>query len=157
MPVFVKRTRIAAPADAVFAWHERPDALERLTPPWARVQVVSREGRGLAVGTRVVLRMKVGPIWRPWVAVHTAYEPGRSFTDVQERGPFARWVHTHRMEPIDAAACDLVDEVEYALPFGRPAELLAGWFARRQLERLFAYRHQVTRAAVEAEQARRRS
>ena len=37
---FVARTPIAAPARELHAWHLRPGALERLTPPWERVEVV---------------------------------------------------------------------------------------------------------------------
>ncbi len=41
---FVRRSRIAAPADVVCDWHRRPGALERLTPPWEQVEVISRTG-----------------------------------------------------------------------------------------------------------------
>jgi len=44
----------------------------------------------------------------------------------------------------DASA--LVDEVEYELPLGALGRLFGAPIARRQLERLFAYRHEVTRA-----------
>ena len=30
--------------EEVFDWHERPGALERLTPPWGNVEVLSRSG-----------------------------------------------------------------------------------------------------------------
>lgn len=151
MPTFLKRTRIAAAAEAVFAWHAEPGALERLTPPWEPVRVVERSG-GIEPGARVVLEMRLGPLRRRWVAQHTAWEPGRWFRDVQVSGPFARWEHTHRFIPIvggpgDEAACWLEDEVHYALPLGWLGRLLAGWYVRRKLERLFAYRHRVTAAA----------
>jgi ligand-binding SRPBCC domain-containing protein len=34
--VFVRRTRLAVSADEAFRWHERPGAIQRLTPPWER-------------------------------------------------------------------------------------------------------------------------
>ena len=37
---FVKETRIAAPPAVVFAFHESPGALLRLTPPWERVELI---------------------------------------------------------------------------------------------------------------------
>jgi len=51
--VFVRRSRIPAPAATVFHWHDRPDAFEQLTPPWERVRVVERTG-GIADG-RLIL------------------------------------------------------------------------------------------------------
>lgn len=165
---FIYRTRIPAPAERVFAWHAEPEALERLTPPRERVRVVERTG-GLEPGARVVLEIRLGPLRRRWLAEHTAWIPGREFTDVQRSGPFAFWEHTHRFIPVspeesaaavargdsaeapgtasEAAACWLEDQVRYRLPGGWLAHLLFGWYVRRRLRRLFAFRHRVALAA----------
>ena len=45
-PAFVKRTCIEAPAQEVFAWHWRPEALERLTPA-ANTVAPQAPGHGL--------------------------------------------------------------------------------------------------------------
>lgn len=42
MPTYVKRSRIEAPARRVFAWHGRPEALEKLIPPWEPVVIERR-------------------------------------------------------------------------------------------------------------------
>lgn len=91
----------------------------------------------------MVLRVRVGPFWRDWVAEHCDYQAGRQFCDVQVRGPFARWRHTHRVEA-EPEGCRLEDCVEYALPGGRLGCLLGGALTRRKLARLFTYRHEVT-------------
>ena len=141
--VFVRRTRIAAPADVVFNWHTQPGAFERLAPPWERVEVVERRG-GVRDGGRIVLRMKTGPFSQRWVAVHRGYVPGRQFRDVQVSGPFARWKHTHLVTPDGPSACLLEDRIEYALPMGTIGRRVGGGFVRRKLQRLFEYRHRVT-------------
>jgi ligand-binding SRPBCC domain-containing protein len=142
---FLKRTWIPASAEAVFAWHAEGEALARLTPPWARTRIIERRG-GIEPGARVVLELHLGPLRCRWVAEHRAWVPGREFTDVQLSGPFAYWHHTHRFIPYGRDECLLEDEVRYALPFGWLADRLAGWYVRRQLERLFDFRHQVTLA-----------
>jgi ligand-binding SRPBCC domain-containing protein len=147
--VFVRRSHLDAPAAAVFRWHARPGAFERLTPPWERVTVVERSG-GIEDGARVVLRMGAGLIGVRWVAEHRDYVGGVQFRDVQTAGPFAHWVHTHRVDADGDAACWLVDRVEYALPFGVLGALLGGRFTRRKLERMFRYRHRVTAGDVAA-------
>ncbi len=152
MPVFEKRSRIAAPASVVFAFHERPDALERLSPPWESMRVVSKTP-GLAVGTRVVLETKIGFLTQRVVAEHTRYEPGYLFVDEMREGPFARWTHTHTVEPDGENASWLIDHVEYALPLGALGQAAAGWFVRRKLERLFTFRHAATSEACTAARA----
>lgn len=144
---FTFRSRIPASADSVFRWHARPDALEKLTPPWERVKVMERVG-GIENGARVVLLVGRWPFQVRWVAEHFDFIEGRQFRDRQVRGPFAQWDHLHRITPDGPDACWLEDRIEYSLPFGGLGQLVAGWFVRRKLARLFAYRHQVTADAM---------
>ena len=145
---FVRRSAIAASAEELFRWHESPDALARLTPPWEPVEVVGASG--IRDGDVVTLRIGVGPFHLRWVSRISDVVPGRQFRDVQVSGPFARWQHTHRMEPSGPLASILDDEVEYALPLGALGRLVAGAFVRRKLDRLFDYRHRVTAEAFAA-------
>lgn len=147
---YAHESRIAAPPEAVFAFHEAPGALQRLTPPWERVEVVEA-GSGLRVGGRVVLRMRVGPFRLRWVAVHTEYDPPHGFADRQESGPFARWNHRHRFLDDGRGGTLLRDEVEFEPPLGWLGRALGGRLIRARLRRMFAYRHEVTRSAVEGE------
>ena len=150
--VFVARSPLPAPAAEVFAWHERPGALVRLLPPWQRVELVERSG-GIADGGRTVLRIRLGPLTRRWVAVHRDYQAGRQFVDEQVEGPFARFVHTHRVEPAGPDAAVLEDRVEYALPGGALGQRVGGRLADAALRRLFAYRHALLRLDLERHRA----
>lgn len=122
-----------------FAWHERPGAFQRLTPPWERV-TVEEAPASLEVGATAVLRTSLGPVTLRWVAEHVTYDPPHQFVDVQRRGPFAEWVHRHRFEERPGGS-RLTDDVTYRLPGGVVGEMLAGPVVRRRLERMFAYRH----------------
>mgnify|MGYP002853372912 CR=1 FL=1 len=134
---------INASRDTVFNWHTRQGAFQRLGPPWQPTRLVDRTGAGLETGTRIVLSVKVGPFWRQWVAEHGRYEPPRMFSDRQVKGPFAFWEHQHHFETKTDAKMVLVDDVRYELPFGWLGRLGTG-YARREIDRLFAYRHRVT-------------
>lgn len=147
--LFVRRTRITAPAADVFGWHARPGALERLTPPWEHVEVLEKHG-GIENGARVVLRMGRGPLATRWVAEHRDYVDGEQFRDVQVAGPFALWEHTHRITPDGPTACVLEDRIDYALPFGPIGALGGGAMVRRRLARMFEYRHRVTAQDIAA-------
>lgn len=151
MATFEYRSRIAAPPEQVFAFHESPGALEALMPPWEPARVVERSvAKGIPVGLRVVLEVKLGPLAQRLVATHTAYEPPTMFRDEMRGGPFRKWVHTHRMTSDDEGGTWLIDTIEYALPVEPFGSLFGGWYARRRLERMFAFRHAATKRACES-------
>ncbi len=148
---FTRRTHLNAPAATVFNWHARPGAIERLTPAWEPVEVLERTG-GIENGSRVVLGLRMGPVRLRWEAEHCDYEAGVQFRDIQRAGPFARWEHTHRVEPDGPQSCYLEDHIDYALPFAPVSRWLAGGFVRRKLNRLFDYRHRITAEDIAAHQ-----
>ncbi|MBM3770805.1 MAG: SRPBCC family protein [Acidimicrobiia bacterium] len=145
---YVKESRINATPQVVFGFHESPDALPMLIPPWDNMRVIESTG-SLRPGSRVVLAGQLWIVPIRWVAVHTEYEPPHLFADIQESGPFAKWHHRHRILDDGHGGTLLRDEVEYELPMGRLGQWLAGWFVRRKLERMFDFRHRVTRQVSE--------
>ncbi|QOY86974.1 SRPBCC family protein [Paludibaculum fermentans] len=147
MPEYVHSSVFQTSVERLFAFHEAPDALQRLMPPWQPAEVISRAG-GLSVGARVELELKLGPFRLRWVARHTEFVRNRLFADIQESGPFRRWSHRHEFAP-EGAAARLTDRVEFSLPGGRLVDFLGAAIARHQLRRLFAYRHAVTKQACE--------
>ncbi len=144
--MFLRRTRIDASAEEVFRWHAEPGALQSLIPPWERVEV--EEEGGIREGAEARLRVRLGPISLPWVARIDRCKPGRSFRDVQVRGPFARWEHEHRMVPDGPGTSWLEDRVVYELPLGALGRWFAGRMVRTRLERMFEFRHRVTEEAL---------
>jgi uncharacterized protein len=144
---FSRSIRINRPAHEVFAWHARPGAFQRLTPPWERVQLLKHGGIGH--GARAEIKTKIGPLWTRWLVEHRDFAEDKQFRDVMLEGPFKSWEHLHTVEPDGAGACTLTDSIQYELPGGALGQLVAGASVRRRLERMFAYRHEVTRADVE--------
>ena len=148
--LIVERTsRIDSPVDEVWQWHTRPGAFERLTPPWEKVRVLKRTG-GLENGARLVLEVRMGPIPFRWEAVHRDVVPGSRFVDVQESGPFSRWMHEHDMTSDGAGGTVLRDCITCVPPFGVPGAALATPMLRAKLERLLEYRHATITADLAA-------
>ena len=147
---FIKESVINASAERVFAFHEEPDAFERLQPPWQTTDIV-QPPTSLAVGTRVELRLKLGPLplWQTLLAEHVAYEPGRMFADRMVEGPFKSWLHQHIVTPKGPSQCVLTDDIEFELPLGVLGRIVGGPIARVMLGKMFEYRHDVTRRACE--------
>ena len=92
-----KRTLINAPVEDVFKWHTREGALQRLSPPWDPIKVIEYQGN-IDKGSEVVLVMKAGPIPYKWHAIHTEYIENSLFRDIQVKGPFSEWVHSHKFD-----------------------------------------------------------
>lgn len=143
MRTFVARSRLPVPAETAFAWHERPGAFQRLSPPWDAVRVRSQQG-GIRNGGRAEIEVMVGPLRKLWIAEHRNYDPPRQFQDVQLAGPFAQFEHTHRINALGEIACELEDSILYRLPFGAVGDQFGHRMVQQKLERAFRYRHHIT-------------
>ena len=88
--------------------------------------------------------MKAGPIPFTWHALHTDIAENKFFQDKQIRGPFTKWVHTHKFAPYAEKSCMLEDEIEYRMPFHFLAGRLTKSMIQKKLERIFQYRHRIT-------------
>jgi len=144
MATFIKSSLIRAPVERLFAFHERDDALELLTPAFPPTRLISKTN-GIKTGARIV--MQVG--FTKWTALHTDYQRNKLFVDEQVSGPFRRWIHRHEFEAIDANSSRLTDRIEYELPGGPPVTACLGWIVKIGLAPMFRRRHQVTRRYCE--------
>ncbi|MBI1387231.1 MAG: TIGR01777 family protein [bacterium] len=139
MPLFEKTSEFPVSSEALFEWHKRPGALERLSPPWEDLSVLSREG-GIDAGTVTLLLRKAGVSFE-WRSRHVDYIEGKQFCDVLEKGPFAEWRHQHLVEPVDESVSCLRDRVEYRLSNISSLNALADGALQNMLDRMFAFRH----------------
>ena len=92
-PSFTSRFIVPATLEAVARFHADPRALTKLTPPPTVMRVHRMDP--LAEGSVSEFTMWVGPIPIRWRAVHSGFKALKGFTDTQELGPMARWIHRH--------------------------------------------------------------
>ena len=92
--------------------------------------------------------MWIGPFPIRWVARHEEVTPDRGFVDVQESGPFQKWVHRHSFVSLDGSHTQVIDEIVYE--YSRtPIWYFFGHFMVWNLPPTFAYRGWVTRKSLE--------
>jgi uncharacterized protein (TIGR01777 family) len=117
----------------VFAWHARPGAMTRLTPPWLPVRVL-RETSSLRDG-EAVLGLPGG---LRWTAVHQPgdYDPPNTFAD-EHSSPLLPWRHLHQFSLAGEQSTLVTDVVETPLP-------------ARALRSMFVYRHRQLAADLAA-------
>ncbi|KAB1188270.1 MULTISPECIES: SRPBCC family protein [Haloferax] len=159
MPVYQRRTRVAAPLERVWEFHSDISGLEALTPEWMNLEIVAVRGpdtdeapEELVAGTEIEMSMQpfgVGPRqqWVSRILGRNKDERTAWFRDDMAGGPFREWVHTHRFVA-DGDETIIDDRVEYELPFG-PLGQLAGVFGGVGFEPMFRERHRRTKAALE--------
>ena len=94
-------------------------------------------------GTVIDYRLRVRGVPIRWTARIVEWKPATRFTDVQLRGPYRLWHHTHTFEPRDDGTV-IRDVVRYALPFGPVGAIAHALLVRRDLERIFDYRREQT-------------
>ena len=134
--------RIAAPIADVFAFFSNPANLARITPPWLAFRIHGPAPMELSEGARLEYRIQWTAFTIPWVTRITRWRPPVEFVDIQEKGPYAAWIHTHRFSSQDGDTV-MTDQVDYALPFGPLGRLVHRLRVRRQLEGIFDYRRRV--------------
>lgn len=146
---FSKETLLNVPAQFAFNWHAHPDALRKLLPPWENIKIIQQTGT-IKNGDRVKLKIPIAPGLRTqWLAEHCGYEAFHQFEDVQLKGPFRDWHHTHIFEPVSETSCKLIDKIEYTLPLGNVGAFLGKSFVQSKLKAQFTYRHRQTKTELE--------
>ncbi len=146
MVKFQYSSLINAPLATVWAFHERPDAIQLLTPPETPLVVESKTG-GLEAGSRIIFR--VSHLKIRWVAEHTEYEYQKLFADRQIEGPFSTWYHRHLFEAVGQQT-RLTDDIDFTLPLSPLSDALIGWAVKLQLKNMFRYRHSITKLETES-------
>ena len=115
--------------------------LEAITPPWLRFRVVTPGPIRMAPGALIEYRLRLHGVPIRWLTRIEAWEPGERFADVQVRGPYRFWHHTHSFEPHPDGTL-VRDTIRYDLPLGPLGRIANTAFVRRDLERIFDFRHE---------------
>ncbi len=147
MSVFERSFKVKAPLSEVVAFHDNPVSLAAITPPPVRV-TIQRFDRPVRAGSRVVFRLSVGPFGVTWDGAIAEYVDQKYFRDVQTKGPFGAWSHTHAFKA-EADGTRVIDRVEYEPPFGLIGKLLDPILVRPSLAFMFHYRARKTRELLQ--------
>jgi ligand-binding SRPBCC domain-containing protein len=132
---------IPQPIDRVFAFFGDAKNLEAITPPWLGFRILSPEPIEMNAGARIAYRLKWH--WLPirWVTEIRRWDPPTGFIDVQLRGPYRHWYHSHRFLPVDGGTL-MHDVVRYGLPLGVVGQIAHSLVVRSDLKAIFDYREQ---------------
>jgi len=138
--VLERRQLIALPVEQTFAFYGDARNLERITPPWLGFEVTTPGPIEMGVGMSIEYRLRLHRVPVRWRTRIEVWEPPRRFVDVQVRGPYSLWEHTHEFEADGPEATIIRDQVRYSIPFGPLGEIADRLLVRRDLKQIFDYR-----------------
>jgi len=126
-----------------FDFFADPHNLEAITPPLLRFRIVSAPER-LGVGSLIEYRLRLHGVPIRWLTRIEVWEPPVRFVDLQLRGPFSLWEHSHSFAARGAETM-MWDEVRYRLPFGPLGDIVRRLIVERDVEEIFDFRREALR------------
>ena len=147
--VFTAEQLVPFPRETVFGFFSDARNLEAITPPWLGFRIVEQSTEKIEQGTELTYRLRIHGLTMTWRSRIDEWIPDQRFVDVQLKGPYAKWHHTHSFH--DRGTATLIrDRVLYRLPMGLPGQWIGGRFVASDIKKIFAYRAARTDALLSA-------
>ena len=143
MTLVVHTSWLPVPPETLFGLHMDATNLPAISPSFPPVTLLSDPKRA-EVGDLQVIRFGFARFCLTWHARVTQLVPGRLLEDVQERGPFLKWRHQHRVREAPGGA-EITDAVSFRLIPTPAGEMLEYFLVRPLLRGMFIVRHRKTR------------
>ena len=141
--LFERSVLLAAPPEEVYAFHEDPRNIVKISPPSLRVEKVECTVPARA-GEEFRLRVSQFGLPLEWIGYWDEAVPCSRLVDGARKSPFRHWRHHHLFAKAPGGTL-MTDRVEYALPFGLLGRLLNATVMRLIFAAMFAARHRATR------------
>jgi ligand-binding SRPBCC domain-containing protein len=140
MPGHTLTCELIVPASMgeVFAFFQNPYNLEKITPPWLNLRVVTCD-LAMRAGAEIDYEFRWLGVPLKWRTVISEYEPPEYFLDEALSSPYVYWRHYHSFRETPKGTL-VSDRVEYDIPYGFAGRLVHAAIVRRQLTRIFEYR-----------------
>ena len=130
---------VPRPLPEVFDFFSRAENLQRITPPWLHFTMRTPAPINIGPGAVIEYSIRVRGIPLRWRTLIESWNPPHQFVDVQAKGPYKLWRHTHRFAEVPGGTL-ISDHVEYELPFGIIGRVVNRLQVSRDLAKVFDYR-----------------
>jgi ligand-binding SRPBCC domain-containing protein len=135
------------PVDRVWEFYTGIKHLEIITPKVTDLKIIDFTSQNIVQGQEIWCSGKIiakrRTVWHSKITFLKPYE----YVDEMLAGPFKKWRHSHKFQNIDGKQTELLDEIEFELPYGILGKLFEG-YAYRQLQKIFEYRKVATIRAL---------
>jgi ligand-binding SRPBCC domain-containing protein len=131
---------IPKPRPEVFDFFSRASNLERITPPFLRFRIKTPEPIEMRRGALIDYNLRIHGVPALWRTLIAEWEPPYQFVDMQLKGPYKLWHHTHTFSE-ENGGTRMVDEVRYEVPLGPLGDIVHRFFVRKDVENIFRFRN----------------
>ncbi len=133
---------VPAPLNEVFSFFSDANNLEKLTPGWLHFKVLGKSTPEIKQGTLIDYQLSIHGIRLRWQSKIIDWAPGKQFVDIQVKGPYQLWHHTHEFKTVSGGTL-MVDRIKYRSKGWLLAPLLEAAFVGPDIRRIFAFRHRI--------------
>lgn len=143
LDTFHFETHIPLSKNEAFEWHKRPGMLERLTPPFSPLKLVSKDAK---LELDDIAHFKVKSLSLFDIDAYfkiCEYQEGDYFTDEQIKGPFRYWRHCHSFKGVNAHHSIIEDNISFKTPLDHVLKAFIHKKITHELQRTFTYRQHV--------------
>ena len=130
---------VPKPIDEVFAFFDRPENLDKLTPSFLKFKILTPSPITMNTGTMIDYTVTNFGLPMRWTSVINEYDPPNHFVDIQLKGPYSFWHHRHEFVA-EGDQTRVIDHITYDIGFGVFGKIAHLLFVKRQLKKIFAHR-----------------
>ena len=129
------------PIERVWDFYTDIKHLETITPKEIDLKIINAtnqkivQGQEIWVSGKIIAKLRRRMTWHSMITFLKAYE----YADEMLAGQFKKWRHLHRFHSIDGKQTEIIDEIEFELPYGILGKLFEG-YAYRRLKKIFKHR-----------------
>jgi len=133
---------VPRPLHEVFEFFSDAGNLQEITPAYLDFRILTPRPIEIKRGTLLDYRLKWHGLPIRWQTRILEWNPPYGFVDLQLKGPYKLWRHTHSFEAVEGGT-HMLDIVNYELPFGPLGAVAHAIKVRRDVEGIFDYRQEV--------------
>jgi ligand-binding SRPBCC domain-containing protein len=136
---------VNSPIDRVWKFYTDVKHLEIITPKETGLKIINFTSQNIVQGQEIwcsgkIIAKRRRTIWHSKITFLKPYE----YVDEMLAGPFKKWRHLHKFQDVDRKQTEVVDEIEFELPYGIFGKFLFEGYACKQLHKIFEHRKVAT-------------
>ena len=136
-----RKVSIPAPVEDVFSFFSNTENLNLIMPPWLYFNILTPLPIKMEKNVLIDYSIKLLGLRLIWNTEITVWQPPHKFVDIQIKGPYRVWEHTHLFEEKEGGT-QMEDVIRYAVPGFVLSPLIHFLIVRPRLENIFAFREQ---------------
>jgi ligand-binding SRPBCC domain-containing protein len=114
---FIHKFIINEDIEKVWEFYTDIRHLEIITPKKLNLKIINTTNQKIILGQETIISAKIIIMERTWHSKITFFQQ-YEYIDEMLEGHFIKWKHTHKFKRINNNKTEIIDKVEFSLPYG---------------------------------------